>query len=145
MSIRLAALGPSGALKRREESSPVRARLRVDALVRQPEPLHRLAANQVLVHNRFGVFRLHMAIPDRLGIHHNRGTMLALIKAKRLVDAHLGRSDPCGLRRLLHAVEELAGAGLGAGRAWRTRRAYIVTDEDVTFKKGQSDFLLVPA
>jgi len=73
-------------------SAPVRADLRVDALIRQPEALHRPSAHQVLLHKLCGVCRLHVAIPDSFGIHHHRWSMFALVEAAGFVDAH-GRAE----------------------------------------------------
>ncbi len=66
----------------------MRTALRIQALVCNAQPLHWPSAYQMLRHNLVGIFRLHIPIPDRLGIHHHRWTMLALIQAARLVDPY---------------------------------------------------------
>ncbi len=65
----------------------MRASLRIDALICEPEPFHGAAVDQVLLHNLRGVFRLYMSVPDRLGIDNDRRAVLALIEAAGLVDA----------------------------------------------------------
>lgn len=67
----------------------MRTALRVQAGVGDPQPLHGPAGNQVLAHDLFGVFGLHSAIPDRVGIDDDRRPVLALIQAPGFVDAHL--------------------------------------------------------
>jgi len=75
---------------------PMRAGLFIDARIGQTQPLHRPAIHQVLLHNLCGIFRLHMPIPDGLGIDDHRGPVLALVQASGLVDAH-GISQAGGL------------------------------------------------
>src|ERR1700722_13305229 len=67
---------------------PMRTALCVHTFVSKAEPLHRPSAHQVLLHNFFSVFRLHVPVPDGIGIHHHRGPVLALVQASGLVDAH---------------------------------------------------------
>jgi hypothetical protein len=105
----------------------------VDAFLRQPQALDGLAANQMLLHNLRGVRRLYMAVPDRIRINDDRGSMFALVKAAGFVDAHRG-AEAGGFRELLQLGEELALSVCGAGRAGSVGRADVVTDEDMTFK-----------
>ena len=53
--------------------------------VLNPQPLHRLAADDMGFHNLRHVLRLHAAIPDSFGIDHNGGAELAGIEAAGLV------------------------------------------------------------
>ena len=66
---------------------PVWARLRIDAPVRQAQPLHRTPVNQVLLHNLRGIFGLNMPVPDRFRIYHHGWAVLALIETAGFVDA----------------------------------------------------------
>jgi hypothetical protein len=75
---------------------PMGAGFSVDAPVRQAQAFDGPAMNQVLLDDLGGIFRLHMAVPDRIRVDHNRGAVLALIKAAGFVDAHLG-AQPGGL------------------------------------------------
>ena len=68
--------------------APVWAGLGVDAGVGDAEALDWASIGKVLLDNFSCVFRLDAPVPDGFGIHHNRGAVLALVKAKRFVDAH---------------------------------------------------------
>ena len=92
----------------------MRARLGIDAGIGQAQSLHRAAIHQVLLHNLCGIFRLHMPVPDSLGIHDYGGPVLALIKATRLVNTD-GISQAGGLGVLLQLPLEFALA-IGRGR-----------------------------
>lgn len=85
----------------------MRARLRIQTRIRNPQPLHRPAANQVLSHNLFRILRLHVPVPHRLGIHHHRGPVLALVQAAGLVDPHPA-AQPGLFRELLQPRMQLA-------------------------------------
>jgi len=111
----------------------VRAALGVDALGSQPQPLHGPPGDQVLVHNLFGILRLHMPVPDRLGVDHHRRTVLALVQASRLVDADRPRQSG-GFGEHLQLRKQVALAIFGAGRSRRTLRTNILTDKHVAFK-----------
>ena len=80
-----------------ELSRPVRARLRIDALIRQAQPLHRTPVNQVLLHNLRGIFGLNMPVPDPFRIYHHGWTVLALIETAGFVDTDRA-AQPRGLR-----------------------------------------------
>ena len=54
----------------------------------------------MLGNNLFRIPGLYAAIPDGFRINHHRRTMLALIQASGLVDAHLA-SQAGGFRKLL--------------------------------------------
>ncbi len=90
----------------------------------------------MLLHDLFGVFRLHMPVPDGLWINDYRGPMLALIQAERFVDADARRKIG-GLGMLLELHEECAGSIGSAGWARSVGGAYVMTDEDVVFKRRQ--------
>ena len=92
------------------------AALGVQAGVGDAQPLDRPSADQMLVHDRGGVFGLDIAVPDGLGIDDHRGPMLALIEASRLVDAH-GCAQAGSFCQLLQLGVEFAFAIAGA--RWR--------------------------
>src|SRR6516165_3068027 len=71
--VRLVDTGPA--------SGAMRARFGIDAAVGEAKALHRAAGNQMLLDDLRRVFRLHETIPDRFGIHDNRGPVLALVQA----------------------------------------------------------------
>lgn len=116
---------------------PVGTTLRIDAGIGEPQPLHRPSRNQMLSYDFRRVFRLHMAVPDSLGVHHNGGSVLALIQAPGFVDAHLA-AQAGGPGKLLQLRVQFALAVRGAAGAWRIGRAGVVADKDVAFKRGQS-------
>jgi hypothetical protein len=119
----------------------VRAGLGVDALLGQAQSLDGPAAHQVLIHDLRGVTGLHMAVPDGVGIDHNRWPMFALVQAKGFVDAY-GGAESGGFGQLLQLGEELTFAVRGAGRARRIGRTSVVADKNVMLKRGQAVFLL---
>jgi hypothetical protein len=65
----------------------MRACFGIHARVGEAEAFHWTAIDQVLLHDLCGIFGLHVAIPDSLGIDDDRGTVFALVEAERLIDA----------------------------------------------------------
>ena len=119
----------------------MRACFRVDALLGHAQALNGPAANQMLLDDLRGVRRLHMAVPDGLGIDHNRWPMFALVQAKGFVDAN-GGAQSGGFSQLLQLGVEIAFAVRGAGRAGRIGGSSVVADKNVMLKRGQAVFLL---
>jgi hypothetical protein len=122
-------------------SSPVGTGFGVQAFIREAQALDWAAGDQMLGHNLGRVFRLHVAIPDGIGINHYRGTVLALVEAAGLVDAHFA-GQPGGFGQLLQLRVQLAGPVGGAGRPRRTFGPHIVADKDMAFKCWQVAILL---
>jgi hypothetical protein len=122
----------------------VRAGFGIDALVGQAQAFHGPAAHQMLLHNLRGIRGLHMAVPDGLGINHHRRPVLALVKAKRFVDAHFG-AQAGGFRQLLQLSVKIAFSIGSAGRAWRIGGAGVMADKNMMFEYGQAVFLLSTA
>ena len=97
----------------------------------------------MLVHDRRGVFRAHVAIPDCLGINHHRRSVFALIQAPGFVYSNRV-SQTGGLCQLLQLREQFT---LTIGRArWArsTFRANVMTYEDVVLEWRQKILLLFP-
>ena len=110
----------------------------VQARVRDAQSLDRLSADDVrfddLIHIGFG----DVAVPDRFGIDHKVGSMLALVEAAGLVGSHSAH-EPV-LRQFL--LEELLQLGLGRGIAASSRMAcgaLVSANEDmfVEFRHGR--------
>jgi hypothetical protein len=119
---------------------PMRARLGINTPIGQAQPLHRSAVYQVLLHYLRGIFRLHMPVPDSLGIHNDRRPVFALVQAARLVDAD-GISQAGGLGELLQLRVQFA-LSIGCARGpWSTFRTDIVAYKNVVFKQGQASLL----
>jgi len=118
----------------------MRAGFGVDALIGQAQPLYGLAANQVLFHDLCRIFRLDVAVPDRLWIHHYGWPVFALVKASGLVDPHPA-GQPGFLGQLLQLRVQLALSIDRAGRARRTRGTCVVTDKYVVFENWQAAIL----
>ena len=118
----------------------MRAGFGVDALIGQTQPLHGLAANQVLFHNLCRIFRLNVAVPDRLWIHDHGRPVFALVKASGLVDPHLA-GQPGFLGQLLQLRVQFALSIGRTGRAWRTGGTCVVTDKYVVFENWQAAIL----
>lgn len=114
----------------------MRAALRINALIRQPEPFHRPTVDQVLLDDLRGIFRLHVPIPDGLGIYDHGGAMFALIEAAGLVDPH--RIHKTGsLRKLLKLRVQFALAVCSARRPRRALRADIMANKNMMFENRQ--------
>jgi hypothetical protein len=118
----------------------MRAALRIDAPLSQPQPLDGPSAHQVLFHNRRRIRGLHVSVPHGLGINHHRRPVLALVQAEGFVDAHRG-AQTGRLRQLLQLCVEIAFS-IGSAR-WpgRIGRAGVVADKNMAFKCGQAVFL----
>ena len=115
----------------------MRAALRIDACIGEPKPLDRPAADQVFRDNLFRVGRLHAAVPDSLRVHDDGRSMLALVQASGLVDAHR-RAQAGGLGKLLKLRKQLALSIAGTGWPGSARGTLIMTDEDMAFKRCQN-------
>jgi len=119
----------------------MRTALRIDALLRQPQPLHRPSAHQVLIHYLLRVRRLHMPVPNSIGINHHHRPVFALIQAAGFVHANFA-AQPRGLRKLLKLGKQFA---LPIGCARRPRcigGPDIMANKDVALKNWQAVFLL---
>jgi len=127
---------------RRKRSGAVGAGFGVDAFLGEAEALDGTAGDEMFGDDLGGVFRLHAAVPDGLRVNNDRWSVLALVEAERLVDAHRG-AEAGGLGLLLQGGEERADAIGGAGWPRSAGGAYVMTDKDVMFKRGQAIFLLV--
>ena len=62
-------------------SAAMRAGFCIQAFVGDAQAFNRAPADEMLLHNRFRVFRAHVAVPDSLRVDDDGGTMLALIQA----------------------------------------------------------------
>lgn len=98
--------------------------------------LHRAASDQMLGDDGFGVRWSDVPIPDGLGIDHNHGTVLALVKTAGFVDTHPA-SESGIFGQLLQARVQFAFSVAGTGRPRRFKRPEVVADEDMAFKLGQ--------
>ena len=114
----------------------MRAGFCVQAFVGDAQAFNRAPADEMLLHNRFRVYRAHVAVPDSLRVAHHRGTVFALVQAAGLVDAHpAGKS--CFLGQLLQARVQIALSIGGATGPRRVSRARVMADEDVMLKSWQ--------
>lgn len=119
----------------------MRAALGVQAVLGHAQALDGPAGEEMLGNDGLCVFGVDIAVPDRIGVDDNHGTVLALVEASRLIDADAA-GQPGFPDKLLQTRMKLALPIAGAGGARSVERADIVTDKDVPFKPGQSDFLL---
>jgi hypothetical protein len=116
--------------------------LGVEAGPGEAQPLHGAAMDEMLGNNFIDVFELDEAVPDGLGINHNRRAVLALIEAAGLIGADemleagiFDRVLECRLQ-FLAAVRKTAWAGRGFV-------ALIGTDKDVMLKFRHGGFLFL--
>jgi len=117
----------------------MRAALRIQALVGDPQPLYRTPGNQMFGHDLVGILRLDVSVPDSLRIDHHRGSVLALVKAARFINAHpAGQS--CIFSELIQSRVQLALSIGCARRTRRIRRAGIMANKDVALERWQEVF-----
>jgi hypothetical protein len=79
----------------------MRATLRIQARIRQPQPLQRSSMHKMFVHNLVHVFHVNKPIPDSVRVHHHNRPMLALVQATQFVSADLSLQPG-----LLHGILE---------------------------------------
>ena len=109
----------------------------IDALVGETEPLDRTTVDKVLLDDLRGILRLHVAIPDRFGVHDDGGAVLALIEAAGFVNANRA-AQAGGFRQLLELGVQFTFAVAGARGPGSAFRAGVVADEDVVLENGQT-------
>ena len=63
--------------------------LAIDTGIRQPQPLHRTAPDDMLLNDLRNVAWMNVAIPDRFGIDHDHRPVLALVQATGVIRANL--------------------------------------------------------
>jgi hypothetical protein len=108
----------------------VLARVSIDAAVGQAKVLNRTIALDVRRNDLEYVGNLYVSVPDGIGIHHHRRTVLALIEAAGLVGANAvfqSTKRQLGLEGLL----KLSRAGRVAASASMSRRALVAAYEYV--------------
>jgi len=106
---------------------------RVQAGVRNQQPLHGFASNNVRFDDFIYVAGSHPAIPDVIGIDHHVRPVLALIEASGLIRSHtMFVSEHCQL--LLERQLQLRLPRGIAATAWMSIGALVAADEDVSFK-----------
>lgn len=125
----------------RAQSTAMRTALGIHASISQAQSFHRPPSDQVFCNNFFRIFRLNVAVPHSLRVNHNGGSVLTLIQASRLVDAHLS-TKPSFSRKLLQPGVQATGSIGCARRPRRISGADVMADKDVTFKRGQVAILL---
>jgi len=127
----------------RKALSPVRTRLRIDALIPQAQPFDGSPSHKVLFHNFRGICRTYVAIPHPFWVNHHRWPVLALIQASRFVDADCA-AKPSRFGQLLQLRMQFA-LSIGGARGPRSAfGACVVTHKNMTFKWWQV-ILLMPS
>ncbi len=121
-------------------SAAMRAALCIQTGVGDTQPFNGPAAYEMLADDFGCIFRFDVAVPDSFWVNDDCGSMLALVKTARLVDAHAG-AEACGLGQLLQLRVELALAVGGAGGTGRALGTHIGADKDMMFKCGQTNNL----
>jgi hypothetical protein len=119
----------------------MRAAFGVQAAFGHAQALDGPAGDEVLGNDGLCILRMDIAVPDRIGIDHNHRAVLALIEASGLINADAA-GQPGLPDEMLQTRVKLAFPIAGAGWAGSVERTNIVTDKDVPFKPGQTDFLL---
>jgi hypothetical protein len=119
----------------------MRAMFSIEAGGGESQPLHRAAMHQVLVDDLIYIFKPDKAIPDSLGIDHNRRTMLALVETAGLVGADQMLQSSL-LDGILEGGFELLTAFGKAAWPGRGFVAFVGADKDMVLKcRHGQDFL----
>src|SRR5437868_13004887 len=100
----------------------------------QPQPLHRLASYQVLLHDLLHVRLGDVAVPDGVRVDDHRAAVLAVVEATRLVRADL-LIEPAGPQRRLELLQQLRRPLARAVTLLGLRRPLVEADEDVLAKR----------
>src|SRR2546426_4994148 len=100
----------------------------------QPQPLHRLASNQMLLDDLLHVRLGDVAVPDGVRVDDHRAAVLAVVEATRLVRADL-LIEPAGSQRRLELLQQLRRALARAVTLLGLRRPLVEADEDVFAKR----------
>jgi hypothetical protein len=111
----------------------MRTRHRIQAGIRDHQPPHRLAPDEVRLHNLIQVFLADPAVPHRFRIDHHVRPVLTLVKTPALVRAY-SSFQPAFRQLCLQCLLKLR---LSCGIATPARAgsvAHIRTYEDVSFK-----------
>jgi len=115
----------------------MRATLRIQARIRQLQPLHRPPMHKMFVHNLVHIFHMNKPIPDGIWINHHNRPMLAVVQATQFVSANLSLQS-----RLLHCILEsrLQLPTMLPATAWSrsTLIPLIGADKNVVLKLRQS-------
>ncbi len=113
----------------------VRTTRRVDAIFGQHQALHGFSVHNVGLDNFFHIIELHMPIPDRIGIDHNRRPVFALIETSGHVGANtLFESPQCEF--LLEEKLQLGLARRIATSARMSCLALITANENMLLELG---------
>src|SRR2546427_8757657 len=100
----------------------------------QPQPLHRLASNQMLLDDSLHVRLGDVAVADGFRVDDHRAAVLAVVEATRLVRADL-LIEPAGSQRRLELLQQLRRALARAVTFLGLRRPLVEADEDVFAKR----------
>jgi hypothetical protein len=96
----------------------------------QPQPLDRLAAEEVALDDLGHVGRRDAAVPDALRVDHHGRPLGAGVEAAGAVGAHLPL-QPAAVQLLLEGLPDRLGAGAAAAAARVAVGALVLADEDV--------------
>ncbi len=119
----------------------MRAAFGIQAILGHAQALDGAARNEMFGNDDLRVFGADIAVPDPIRVDHNHRTVLALVEASRLINADAA-GQPGFPDELLQTRVKLALPIAGTGRTRSAERADVVTDKDVPFKPGQTDFPL---
>lgn len=111
----------------------MRAVLGVEAGVGQLQALDGTTVEDVFIDDLIDVFKLDEAVPDRLGIDGNDGTVFALVEASGLVGTDM-MLEARLFEGVLEGVFELFAALGPAAWAWSGLVTLVGTDEDVVIE-----------
>jgi len=115
----------------------MRAGLRIQARIRNDQPLYRLIAADVRVENLIHIARGNVTIPNGLRINDHSRAVLALVKAAGLVGPHPRLKPALRQPCLEKAVQRRRIAGIAASLGI-LRRALVGANEDVFLEFGHT-------
>ncbi len=124
-------------LSRRSRPGLVRTGRCIDAAVREHEPLHRAAIDQVGLDDLFDIAGRYESVPDSVGINHDGWAVFALIQTTRFIHAN-GRFQARILNLVLEEWQEFAFAIICAASSGASRLTDVGTDENMVLKLCQA-------
>jgi hypothetical protein len=116
----------------------------IDAAFRQAQAFDRATLNEVLFYDFFGVLGVSETIPDRFGVDHQDGSVLALVQAAGLVDAN-AMLEAGFFDGVFECAAELLAVFVGAAWPGGGFVAFVEADEDVMFEVWHGDWMRLGA
>jgi hypothetical protein len=108
----------------------MRATLCIQTRIGQPQPFDGPPAQEMFLDNLLHIPHVNEAIPDRIRIHHNNRSMLALVQASKLIGPDFTLQASL-LDGILEGRFELFASPIGAARARSALFPFVDANKDM--------------